>query len=182
MTTSQEGQLAGSTPEEHRDRQGRPAAEQTGGKECQIRCAMAQLHECQLACQLPKLRLFLHCRPVPPSHELHKTCGSVDHCAQSIGRVAGKKKKKPLTSNALFNFGMDDCLTNSTCARYVRKQISSGNAVRKSPLPFCPRLKRPVGLENQHRSAKPSPALAQPDPNTTQKQTKAKQINSTPIQ
>jgi hypothetical protein len=62
------------------------------------------------------------------------------------------------------------------------KQISSGNAFRESPLPFCPRLNRPVGLENQQRSAKPSPVLAQPDPNTTQKQTKAEQINSTPVQ
>lgn len=55
-------------------------------------------------------------------------------------------------------------LTTSTCVRFVQKQISSGNAVRKSPLPFCPRLNRPVGLQNQRRSAKPSPALAQPDP------------------
>lgn len=47
---------------------------------------------------------------------------------------------------------------------------------------FVPRLKRPVGLENQQRSAEPSPVLAQPDPNTTKKQTQAKQIKSTPVQ
>lgn len=37
-----------------------------------------------------------------------------------------------------FNFSMDDCLTNSTCARYVRKQISSGNAVRNHRYLFVP--------------------------------------------
>lgn len=112
-------------PEQHRDRRGQPATEQTGsklGKMCQIRCVDSPAPRLSIGLPAAKAsavspllptpiqsRTFANMRLCPPQRPITSSC-------------CGRKKTFRLQM-LFFNLGMDDCLTNSTCARMCESKF-----------------------------------------------------------